>query len=147
VVQPFIDERADQDQREALLYILSGDDQPVGTVFQIISGIAETIGDPIFAKIDFEWDLKERRAQVEISNVVRAYSEPTRNPVTGKEHRLITTHPNGWIFREEENLSGFARIARAKVRSWLVLHSRPRKRRKSVFGASFPSPLAPAGVG
>jgi hypothetical protein len=109
VVQPFIDERADQDQREALLYILSGDDQPVGTVFQIISGIAETIGDPIFAKIDFEWDLKERRAQVEISNVVRAYSEPTRNPVTGKEHRLITTHPNGWIFREAENLSGFAK--------------------------------------
>ena len=109
VVQPFIDERADQDQRDALLYILSGEDQPVGTVFQIISGIAETIGDPIFAKIDFEWDLKERRAKVEISNVVRAYSEPTRNPVTGKEHRLITTHPNGWIFREAENLSGFAK--------------------------------------
>jgi DNA-binding winged helix-turn-helix (wHTH) protein len=109
VLQPFIDERADQDQRDALLYILSGEDQPVGTIFQIFSAIAETIGEPLFAKIDFEWDLERRRARVEIGNVVRAYSEPTRNPVTGEEHRMITVLPNGWIFREAENLFGFAK--------------------------------------
>jgi len=109
VFQPIIDERADQDQRDALLYILSGEDQSVGTVFQIFSAIAEMIGDPLFAKIDFEWDLEERRAKVEIGNVVRAYSEPTRNPVTGDELRMITVQPNGWIFREAENLSGFAK--------------------------------------
>ena len=109
VLQPFIDQRADQDQRDALLYILSGEDQPVGTVFQIFSAIAETIGDPLFAKIDFEWDIEERRAKVEIGNVVRAYSAPTRNPVTGEEHRMITVLPNGWIFHEAENLSGFAK--------------------------------------
>ena len=40
---------------------------------------------------------------------MRAYSEPNRNPVTGEEHRMITIHPNGWIFREAENLSGFAK--------------------------------------
>ena len=36
VLQPFIDERADQDQRDALLYILSGEEQPLGTVFEVL---------------------------------------------------------------------------------------------------------------
>jgi DNA-binding winged helix-turn-helix (wHTH) protein len=109
VFQPIIDERADHDQRDALLNILSDEDQPVGTTFQIFSAIAEPIGKPLFANIDFEWDLKNRRARVEIRNLVRAYSEPTRNPVTGEEHRMITVHPNGWIFHKAENLSGFAK--------------------------------------
>jgi hypothetical protein len=35
VFQPILDERANDAQREALFYILSGEDQPVGTMFQI----------------------------------------------------------------------------------------------------------------
>ena len=109
VLQPIIDERADKKQREALLYILSGEDQPKRTVFQIISAITETICEPIFAKIDFEWDLEARRAKVIVGAYVRAYSEPIRNPITGKEQRTITFQPNGWMYREGENLSGFAK--------------------------------------
>lgn len=109
VLQPFIDQRADPDQRQALLYILSGEDQPVGSVFQIFSAIAETMGDPLFAKIDFEWDIEKRHAKVEIGNIVRAHSAPTRNPITGEEQRMITVLPNGWIFREGETVSGFAK--------------------------------------
>jgi len=108
MLQPIIDERADHDQRDALLYILSGEDQPVGTVFQIFSAIAE-LGAPLFAKIEFEWDLEKRRARVEIGDIVRAYSEPARNPVTGEELRTIIGIPNGWMFREAENLAGFAK--------------------------------------
>jgi len=37
VFQPILDERANEAQREALFYILPGEDQPVGTVFQIFS--------------------------------------------------------------------------------------------------------------
>ena len=108
ILQPIIDERADKDQRDALLYILSGEDQAVGGVFQIFSAIAE-LGDPRFAKIDFEWDPEKRRARVEVGDLVRAHSEPSRNPVTGEEHRMITVLPNGSIFREAENLTGFAK--------------------------------------
>ena len=82
VFQPILDERADEAQRDALFYILSGEDQPVGTMFQIFSVIIETIKDPLFAKIDFEWDLDKRRARIEVADVVRAHSEPIRNPVT-----------------------------------------------------------------
>ena len=82
VFQPIIDERADEAQRSALFYILSGEDQPVGTMFQIFSVIIETIKDPLFAKIEFDWDLEKRQARVEVDGVLHARSEPIRNPVT-----------------------------------------------------------------
>jgi hypothetical protein len=109
VFQPILDERADEAQRNALFYILSGEDQPVGTMFQIFSLIIETIKDPLFAKIEFDWDLERRRAKIEIPGVVRAHSEPIRNPVTDQEHRMITVLPDGWVFHEAENASGFAK--------------------------------------
>jgi hypothetical protein len=109
VLHPIIDERASEAQREALFYILSGEDQPVGTMFQIFSVIIETIKEPLFAKIDFEWDLDRRRAKIGVDGVVRAHSEPIRNPVTDTELRLLTVAPNGWVFHEAENVSGFAK--------------------------------------
>jgi hypothetical protein len=109
VFQPIIDERANDAQRDALFYILSGEDQPVGTMFQIFSVIIDTIKDPIFTRIDFDWDLDRRRARVQVADVVRAHSEPIRNPVTDEEHRIITVLPEGWVFHEAENASGFAK--------------------------------------
>jgi hypothetical protein len=109
VLQPIIDERANDAQREALFYILSGEDQPVGTMFQIFSTVIETIKDPLFAKIDFDWDLQKRHARVEVAGVVRAHSEPIRNPVTDREHRILTVLPEGWVFHEAEGASGFAK--------------------------------------
>src|SRR5580704_18046180 len=95
VLQPIIDEHADEAQRNALFYILSGEDQPVGTMFQIFSVIIETIKDPVFAKIDFEWDLEKRRARLEVANVLRAHSEPIRNPVTDSEEQMILVAAQG----------------------------------------------------
>ena len=108
-MHPMIDERASDAQRDALFYILSGADQPVGTMFQIFSVIIETIKDPLFAKIDFDWDLDKRQARIEVADLVRATSEPIRNPVTDEEHRMITVLPDGWVFHEAESASGFAK--------------------------------------
>lgn len=109
VFQPIVDERATEAQRDALFYIMSGEDQPVGTMFQIFSVIVDTIKDPVFSRIDFEWDMDRRRARIEIADVVRAHSEPIRNPVTDREHRMLTVLPEGWVFHEAENASGFAK--------------------------------------
>jgi hypothetical protein len=109
VLQPILDERSNEAQRDAIFFILSGEDQPAGTVFQIFSVIIETIRQPLFARIAFDWDLDRRRAQVAIDNVVQAHSEPIRNPVTDEEHRMITVLPRGWMFHEAENASGFAK--------------------------------------
>ena len=109
VLQPIIDERADEAQRNALFYILSGEDQRPGTMFQIFSIIVETIKSPVFTRIGFDWDLDKRTATIDIDGVVRAHSEPIRNPVTDAEHRMVTVLPDGWVFHEAENASGFAK--------------------------------------
>jgi len=95
IMHPIVDERASDAQRDAVFYILSGKDQPVGTMFQIFSVIVETIKDPLFAPITFEWDLDKRQARIEVAGVVRARTEPIRNPVTDEEHRMLTVLPNG----------------------------------------------------
>ena len=109
VLQPIIDERANDAQRDALFYILSGEDQKAGTMFQIFSTIIETIKDPQFANITFEWDQAKRTARIEVPGIVRATSEPIRNPVTNEEHRMLTVLPNGWVFHEAESAAGFAK--------------------------------------
>src|SRR3954468_20990627 len=109
VMHPIVDERADDAQKDAIFYILSGQDQPVGTMFQIFSVIIETIKDPLFAPITFDWDLDKRRSRIEVADTVRAHSEPIRNPVTDTEHQMITVLPNGWVFHEAEGASGFAK--------------------------------------
>lgn len=109
VMHPIIDECANDAQKDSLFYILSGADQRVGTMFQIFSVIIETIKDPLFAPIVFDWDLNKRRARIEVPAALRAHSESIRNPVTDAEHQIITVVPNGWVFHEAENVAGFAK--------------------------------------
>lgn len=106
-MQPILEDRASEPQREALFYILSGEDQPVGTIFQIFSVIIDHLHEPIFTSIDFEWDIAKRRARLAVPDVVRASSDPILNPVTDEEHRMLTVLPNGWVFHEAENAAGF----------------------------------------
>jgi hypothetical protein len=109
VMHPIIDQRASEAQRDSLFYILSGADQRVGTMFQIFSVIIETIKDPLFAPIVFDWDLDKRAARIEVPAALRAHSESIRNPVTDAEHRIVTVVPEGWVFHEAENVAGFAK--------------------------------------
>lgn len=109
VMHPIIDIRADDAQKDAIFYILSGEDQPAGTMFQIFSVIIEAIRDPLFAPITFDWDLAKRSAKIEVADTVRAHSEPIRNPVTDEEHQIVTVLPDGWVFHEAENVAGFAK--------------------------------------
>jgi hypothetical protein len=108
-MQPILEARTTPEQRDALFYILTGEDQPVGTMFQIFSQIIEHHHDPIFTEIGWEWDIKNRRARIDVPNIVRAHSEAIRNSVTDKEHRIITVLPEGWVFHEAEGAAGFAK--------------------------------------
>lgn len=66
-VVPIIDERASDEQREALLRIMSGQDtEPGATFFQVFATTFETFHDPVFAPIDFEIDVERRSARVNI---------------------------------------------------------------------------------
>ena len=106
-MQPILPSTSTDEQRDAIFYIMSGENQPVGTMFQIFSVIVEHIHEPQFTDITFDWNIKDRTAKVEVPNIVSVRSEPIRNPVTDEPHRIITVLPDGWVFHEAESASGF----------------------------------------
>lgn len=94
-----IDERATPDQRAALLRILSGQDtEPGATIFQVFSTTLEKVYDPVFAPIEFEVDVDQRRARVKVAGMIEGRGEPIKNPVTGAEHRARIDLPNGFEY-------------------------------------------------
>ncbi len=105
-MQPILEDTISEEQKDAIFYILTGEDQPVGTMFQIFSVIVEHHHDPVIGKLDMEIDVAKRHARIEVPKSVRALSEPIRNPVTDEEHRIVTTLPNGWVFHEAEGAVG-----------------------------------------
>lgn len=83
-----VDERATPKQREVLLRIMTGQDtEPGATVFQVFASTLEKLHDPIFAPIDFEVDVDERRARLVVAGVTEGRGEPIVNPTTGKASR------------------------------------------------------------
>ena len=103
--QAVIDERITDDQRDALFTILSGEEQEPTTVFNIYGSTIETEYEPIFAPIEFEWDMEARTGWVSVPDVLEARYEPIRNPVTGDPHRARIVLPEGFEFREAEMAS------------------------------------------
>jgi hypothetical protein len=105
VTQGIIDTRATPEQVEALFTILSGREQEPTTAFNIYGSTIEKEYDPLFAHIEFEWDLPNRSGRGAVAEVLEATYTPIRNPVTGAPHRASIKLPNGFEFREAEMVS------------------------------------------
>jgi hypothetical protein len=102
-MQLAIDERADAQQREALVKILSGEEtEETATIGWVIGAMCPTKLEPLFRSIDFEVDVEARRARLNIPGLVESTGEPIRNPVTGAEHRARIEIPHGFEFRVAE---------------------------------------------
>ncbi len=100
-----VDKAATEEQIDALFKILGGQEQEPNTGFAIYASTIEHEPDPLFADIEFEWDLEGRRGRFVVTDVMGADVEPIRNPVTGKPH-FIAIHPHdGFEFREAEMAS------------------------------------------
>ena len=97
-LQPFIDQRATDEQRNAILQILSG--QNGGTMFEILAAIVTTMHEPQFVPINFEFDRKARRARVSIPGFLETTSEPLKVPATGNEQRVTLQMPDGFEYKE-----------------------------------------------
>jgi hypothetical protein len=105
--QPFVDERADAKQREALLKIMTGQDtDPMATMFAVYFSTLETVYDPIFARIDFDVDVEARKGRYVVPGLVESRGEPIKNPVTGAETRARIDLPDGFEFEIAEVGSG-----------------------------------------
>ena len=99
-VQPFIDVRANDNQRQALLQIVSG--QAGGTLFEVFRSIISRVETPQFVPIAFEFDLQQRRARVAVDGALETVTEPIQSPVTGQPHRVQVCLPDGFEYKLAE---------------------------------------------
>ncbi len=105
-----IDQRAQPEQREALLRILAGQDtEPGATIFQVFSTTLEKLYEPIYADIDFEIDIERRRAHLAVTDIIESRGEPILNPITGLEHRVRIDMPNGFEYSLAEAGRGWSK--------------------------------------
>ncbi len=109
-IQPVVDERADDKQREALFAVMSGKHSEEGTLFHIFSLIVSRVLDPVFAPIAFDFDMDGRTARISIPGVLETETKPIRNPVSGAPHRIQVLMPEGFEHRKAE-------IASARIES------------------------------
>ena len=100
-----VDKAATEEQVEALFKIMGGEEQEPTTGFAIYGSTIEHEPDPIFADIEFEWDLDGRRGRFLVKDVLGAEIEPIKNPVTGTDHFISIRPPEGFEFREAEMAS------------------------------------------
>lgn len=108
-----IDERATQDQRDALLRIVSGQDtEPGATIFQVFAATFDTLHPPLFLPIAFEVDIERRRARLSVPGVTEGRGEPILNPVTGSEHRARIDIVGGFEYRVAEIGRGWSTAER-----------------------------------
>lgn len=99
-MQPFVDARASEAQRNALLTIMSG--QAGNAWFQVLASVVTTFHPPQFVPIEFDFDLENRRARVAIAGQFETVSTPIVNLATGDQHRVRVDMPNGMEYFSPE---------------------------------------------
>ena len=95
----FVDERADEGQRDSLLRIMSGQDtDPFATMFAVFASTLSTMHPPVFTRIDFEVDVEGRRGRLRVPGYIETEGEPVRNKVTNAESRVQIWLPDGFEY-------------------------------------------------
>jgi hypothetical protein len=108
--QRIVDQRADAAQRDALLKVMAGEDtEPFATMFFVYNSVLEEVFEPIFASIEFEANVDDRRGRIFVEGLIEARAEPIKNPVTGAEHRARIDLPHGFEYEIAEVGSGSTR--------------------------------------
>ncbi len=95
----FVDERADEAQREALLKIMSGQDTaPFATMFAVFASTSRRCMTQCLRPSTFEVDVDGRKGRLSIKNYIDMTGEPIRNKVTGQETRAQIVLPDGFEY-------------------------------------------------
>ncbi len=102
VGQVIIDRRADEDQREALYKIVSGEEQEPTTAFSIYASTMHKDYAELVKPIEMRCNLEGRTAAVFVPGVIEVEVQPIRNTVTGEPHHARVVLPGGFEFNEAE---------------------------------------------
>ena len=97
-VQAYIDKKASEEQRTALLTILSG--KAGDAWFEVLASIVTTVHEPQFVPITWQFNKKKRQARVSIAGFLETRVAPLRIPATNDEQTVIVRMPNGMEYKE-----------------------------------------------
>ncbi|MEO8427826.1 MAG: DUF1326 domain-containing protein [Verrucomicrobiota bacterium] len=97
----FFDERANPQQRDALLQIAAG--KQGGLPFEIIVTTFSEILEPQY--VPFQFHIDEKNSSVKIGNAASIATESIKNPVTGEPENVRVEHGTGFIFKSAEVVS------------------------------------------
>jgi hypothetical protein len=108
--QPIVDASATQEQRDAILTIMKGEEtEPGATIFNVFAGTFVKVHATLFLPIEFSADIDGRVGRLHVAGVLDVTSEPIRNPVTGAEHRVRIDMPDGFEYTRAEVAQGTTR--------------------------------------
>jgi hypothetical protein len=99
-VQAFVDQNSNQQQRDGILKILSG--QAGNPWFEFLASTITKAHEPQFVPIEFDFDKKHRRARIAIAGMLETVSAPLVIPNTGEEQHVRVQMPTGIEYREFE---------------------------------------------
>lgn len=95
-IVPIVDESANEEQRQALLTLFSG--QAGGTMFEIFSAVCPHVQEPIFAPIDFEFDIDSRTGYLKVGDVIESSVETLRGIDSQDPYRILVRIPGGFEY-------------------------------------------------
>jgi len=108
----FVDQRADEAQRDALLRIMTGQDTaPFATMFAVYASTVTIMHPPVFTDIEIDLDVEGRKARVAIADYIEMTGRPIRNAVSGEESRAQIVLPNGFEYAVAEIGSASSRTS------------------------------------
>ena len=102
-----VDEQASEEQRNALLAILSGEEtDPGATIWNVFAATFDEVFEPAFKPIVTSIDIEERKANTTVEGLVKSTGTPILNVVTQKEHRARIQLDGGFEYLVAEMGSG-----------------------------------------
>ncbi len=113
-ILPVVDESADEDQRNALLTILSG--QAGGTLFEILSAVCPHVREPVYAPIEFEFDIEARNGRLRAGEVIDTQVETLRGIDPPDPYRILVKIPGGFEYTGENQDAETALAKSLRVR-------------------------------
>jgi hypothetical protein len=112
-IQPFVNDSASDDQRNAVFEIMSG--KQGDTMMEVFAYVAPTVHEPIVAPIDFEFDLENRSGRVKVGDVAELEVETLRGIEPPDPYRVIVKIPDGMEYTNDDESSETALAKRIKA--------------------------------
>lgn len=102
-MQIIIDERASEDQRNAIEQIMLGRETvEASTHWWVFAAMSETKHETLVKRIDAEVDMEARTASCSIDDMLEFSAEPIRSRVDGSPHQVRIQVPQGIEFETAE---------------------------------------------